>query len=363
MMDNSQGVLEFKCPCCGAGLVFGEEVQQMHCDYCDNTFEIEAVLAYNDTLNSQEESEVEFDSQSGDHWSEAEQAHMRVFVCPSCGGELITDANTAATFCPYCENPAILEERLSGGIRPAYVIPFQTSKEDAQKAFLSLCKGKKLLPKMFTEQNRIEKITGIYVPFWLYSCTGNINANYRGTIMHSWSDSQYRYVKMDYYLLQRSGTAEFTNIPIDASRKMDDNIMESIEPFNFDQLVDFNPAYLSGFYADKYDVDSEEGKSRISQRVDTTMDGLIQSSLMGYSGIEPSGRSANITQKDAKYVLLPVWMLHTRYKDKTYVFAMNGQTGKMTGTFPICPKRSAGWFAGISAAGAAIAGAIQLLFA
>ena len=109
MMVNSQGVLEFKCPCCGAGLVFGEEVQQMHCDYCDNTFEIEAVLAYNDTLNSQEESEVEFDSQSGDHWSEAEQAHIRVFVCPSCGGELITDAT----------EPYEISERAAGKI--AYV--------------------------------------------------------------------------------------------------------------------------------------------------------------------------------------------------------------------------------------------------
>lgn len=362
-MTNSQGVLEYKCPCCGAGLSFGEDVQQMHCEYCDNTFELEAVRAYNETLNKQDESTVQFDDSNGDFWSEDEQAQMHVFVCPSCGGELITDGNTAATFCPYCENPAIIETRLSGGIRPEAIIPFKKSKEDAQAAFLSLCKGKKLLPRMYTRKNRIEKITGIYVPFWLYSCTGTVQANYRATHLSSWSDSQYRYVKTDYYLLHRTGTASFTNIPIDGSQKMDDDIMESIEPFNFDQMVDFNPAYLSGFYADKYDVDAEEGKQRISQRVENTMDGLIQSSLSGFSGIVPSGRTANIAQSEARYVLLPVWMLHTRYKDKTYVFAMNGQTGKMTGTFPICPKRSALWFAGIAAIGTAIAGIIQLLFA
>lgn len=360
-MANSQGVLEYKCPCCGAGLSFGEDVQQMHCEYCDNTFDMEAVRAYNDTLDQKDESEVQFDAQNADSWNDDEQAQMRVFVCPSCGGELITDGNTAATFCPYCENPAIIETRLSGGIRPEAIIPFQKSKEDAQQAFLSLCKGKKLLPKMFTQKNRIEKITGIYVPFWLYSCTGTVQANYRATRLHSWSDSQYRYVKTDYFLLNRTGTASFTNIPIDGSRKMDDDIMESIEPFDFSQMVEFNPAYLSGFYADKYDVDAEEGKHRISQRVENTMDSLIQSSIIGFSGVVPSGRTANISQDEAKYVLLPVWMLHTRYEDKTYIFAMNGQTGKITGTFPICRKRSAAWFAGIAAIGAAIAGVLQLL--
>ncbi len=358
-MAYSQGVLEYKCPCCGAGLAFGEDVQQMHCEYCDNTFEVDAVRAYNDSLQQADRSEVQFDGQNSG-WNSSEQAQMRVFVCPSCGGELITDANTAATFCPYCENPAIIETRLSGGIRPEYVIPFQKSKEDAQQAFLSLCKGKKLLPKMFTQENRIEKITGIYVPFWLYSCTGTVQANYRATRIHTWSDSQYRYMKTDYYLLTRTGSANFTNIPIDASRKMDDDIMESIEPFNFSQMVPFNSAYLSGFYADKYDVEADEGKSRISQRVDATMNGLIQSSLVGFNGIVPSSRSSNISQNEAKYVLLPVWMLHSKYKDETYVFAMNGQTGKMTGTFPVCPKRSAGWFAGIAAVGATIAAAIQL---
>ena len=54
-------------------------------------------------------------------------------------------------------------------------------------------------------------------------------------------------------------------------------------------------------------------------------------------------------------------MLHTQYEGKTYVFAMNGQTGKMTGTLPICKKRSAAWFSGISAAVAAVAALIQFL--
>ncbi len=360
-MTNSQGVLEYKCPCCGAGLAFGEDVQKMQCEYCDNTFDIAVVKEYNDSLNSQQAYEIQWEQDASQVWSEDEQQNMQVFVCPSCGGQLMTDNHTAATFCPYCENPAILQTRLSGGIKPRYVLPFKTSKEDAQKAFLSLCQGKKLLPKFFMEQHRIEKITGIYVPFWLYSCTGTIQADYNATRIHSWSDSRYRYTKTDHYLLHRTGTAQFTMIPIDGSSKMDDEIMESIEPFDFQQLVDFDSAYLSGFYADKYDVDAESGKSRIQSRVDGTLNSMIQSSIVGFSTAVPTNRRCTISQNSSEYVLLPVWMLHTKYKDETYVFAMNGQTGKMTGTFPICPKRSAAWFSGIAAIGAAVAAVIQLL--
>ncbi len=360
-MNYSQSVLEYKCPCCGAGLAFSEDVQKMQCEYCDNTFDIEIIKEYNESLNKQAQAQVQWDEDQSQTWSEAEQTQMQMFVCPSCGGELITDANTAATFCPYCENPAILQTRLSSGIRPEYVLPFKTSKEDAQAAFLSLCKGKKLLPKFFMEQQRIEKITGIYVPFWLYSGTGTMEADYNATRIHSWSDSQYHYVKTDHYLLHRAGTASFTQIPIDGSQKMDDTLMESIEPFDFTQLVPFDTAYLSGFFADKYDVPAENGKQRIQQRVDTTLNSMIQPSLTGFASAVPTNRRSNISQHTAQYVLLPVWMLHTKYKDETYVFAMNGQTGKMTGTFPICPKRSAAWFAGIGAIAAGIAAVIQLL--
>lgn len=360
-MPNSQGVLEYKCPCCGAGLAFGESTQKMSCEYCGNDFEMEAVQTYNASLIEPDSPEVEWSDQDASGWSEEEQAHMQVFVCPSCGGELITDENTAATFCPYCENPAILQKRLSGGIRPDYVIPFKTSKEDAENAFLSLCKGKKLLPKMFTKKQRIEKITGIYVPFWLYDCTANYKGNFSGTHVQTWSDAQYIYTKTDHYLLAREASANFVMIPVDGSSKMDDTIMESIEPFDFSTLVPFSPAYLSGFYADKYDVESQQGLPRVQERVDTTMSSLVSSSLAGFTAVTPSNSFVQLADTTAKYVLLPVWMLNTNYEGKTYVFAMNGQTGKMTGTFPICKKRSTAWYFGIAAAAAAVAALVQLL--
>lgn len=353
-MSNPSNVIEYKCPCCNAGLTFGDDVQKMTCQYCDNTFELETVKAYNDTLGQTDENGFEWEEAATEEWSEDECGAIRSFICPSCGGEIVSDDNTVATFCPYCDNPTIMPGRVSGGLKPEAVIPFKTSKEDAKNAFLKLCKGKPLLPKMFTSEQRVEKITGIYVPFWLYDCGSDLNGQYKATRVRHWSDARYEYTRTEHFLLHRASSAEFVGIPMDASQKMADQIMESIEPFDYSQMVDFNTAYLSGYFADKYDVEAKDGEDRVRQRVTRSMEDMLQNSFIGYSTVVPTSKQMNVKHGRAKYVLLPVWMLHTKYKDKTYVFAMNGQSGKMTGTFPICPKRTAAWFAGITAGAAAL---------
>lgn len=347
-MEGQNRVLEYKCPCCNAGLVFGSNTQQLTCEYCGNTFDIDTVKAFNDS-GEQNTEEFQWDDQPKQEWAEEERQAMHAFQCPACGGEILTDENTAATFCPYCDNPTIMPSRLSGGLKPDAVLPFQTSKEDAKAAFLRLCKGKPLLPKGFTAEQRLEKITGIYVPFWLYDCSADYTGSYKATRIHTWSDSQYNYTKTDHFLLRRGAEANFQGIPMDGSSKMDDTFMESIEPYDYGQLIDFDMAYLTGFLADKYDVPSENGEARIRQRVDNSVEDELQSSLIGYATVIPTSRQLQIRHSKARYALLPVWILNTQYRGKIYTFAMNGQTGKMTGSFPICPKRTAGWFAGICA--------------
>lgn len=359
-IDTSK-VLEYKCPCCGAGLVFGEDIQKMTCRSCGNTFDLADVRQYNDTMEEPDAETSPWDDRPGSSWSEEERASMLVYTCPSCAGELIADENTAATFCPFCGNPAILANRLSGGLRPDGVLPFRTSRADAKAAFLKLCKGKPLLPKFFTEQQRIEKITGIYVPYWLYDCDCSARGKYRATRVTHWSDSRYHYTKTDSFLLLRSGTAQFSGIPMDGSRKMDDTLMESLEPFDYSQIQEFHTGYLSGFLADKYDVDAQEGRQRIEQRVGTTMDDLLRESCLGFGALTPAFQDARIRGCKSRYVLLPVWMLYTQYRGKTYVFAMNGQTGKITGNLPVCPKRSWAWFGGVCAGVAALALLLQFL--
>ena len=360
-MDKAANVMEYKCPCCNAGLVFGSDVQKLTCEYCDNTFEIDTVRAFNESQDAPEEDSFSWQEAEKQEWNAQEQAGLNAFRCPACGGEILTDAHTAATFCPFCDNPTILPGRVSGGLKPDAVLPFRKTRKDAEAAFLELCKGKPLLPKEFTSRQRVEKITGMYVPFWLYDCETDFQGNYKATRIHRWSDAQYDYTRTEHFLLTRAAGAEFAGIPMDGSSKMENSFMESIEPYDYSKMVPFDTAYLSGYLADKYDVPSEAGEQRIRERVQQTLQDQIQPTLMGYATAVPVNRQVHIQNSRAKYVLLPVWMLNTNYKGKIYTFAMNGQTGKMTGAFPVCPKRSAAWFAGVCAGVTAIAQLVQML--
>ena len=360
-MEPNATVMEYKCPCCNAGLVFGQSEQQLKCPYCDNVFDLETARAYTESQCTPESTDFQWEEAASEQWNQEEQSRIRSFLCQSCGGELITDEHTAATFCPYCGNPTILPGRLSGGVKPDGVIPFQTGKEDAKAAFLKLCKGKPLLPKFFTQEQQVEKIMGIYVPFWLYDCTAQLQGSYKATRTHTWSDSRYFYTKTDHYLLNRQASAAYSGIPMDGSSKMEDAFMESIEPYDYSRLVEFDTAYLSGFFADKYDVPSESGQDRIRSRVENAMNDRVQQSTLGYATVVPTTQNLSIQHSRAKYVLLPVWILNTKYKGETYTFAMNGQTGKITGSFPVCPRRSATWFAGICAAVTVAATLVQLI--
>ena len=360
-MEERANVIEYKCPCCNAGLVFGSQVQQLKCEYCDNTFDLDTVRAFNESQNGAAADEFTWDAEENREWSQSEQVSLNAFQCPACGGEILTDDSTAATFCPFCDNPTIMPTRLTGTLKPDAVLPFQKSKEDAQAAFLNLCKGKPLLPKDFTSQHRLEKITGMYVPFWLYDCDANFSGNYKATRIHRWSDSRYHYTRTEHFLLSRKSKAAFSGIPMDGSSKMEDTFMESIEPFDYSQMVPFEMGYLTGYLADKYDVPSDRGEERIRQRVEQSMYDKIQPTLLGYATVLPTSRQLQVHHSKAKYVLLPVWMLNTRYNGKIYTFAMNGQTGKMTGSFPVSSKQSTVWFAGICAGVTVIAHLLQML--
>lgn len=358
-MENR--VMEYKCPCCNAGLSFAGSSQQLSCEYCGNSFDIDTIKAFNESAATENIDEAVWEQEPHQEWSETETAGMRSYSCPSCGGEIMLEDTAAASFCPYCDNPTILPAQVSGGLKPDAVIPFKKTREEAQAAFLALCKGKPLLPKFFTSEQRVEKITGMYVPFWLYDCSGKFDGSFKATRIHRWSDARYDYIRTDHFLLNRAAQAEFVGIPMDGSSKMDDEYMEAIEPFDYGELVDFDTAYLSGYLADKYDVESDAGKQRVQQRVENSLNEKIQSSLIGYVTAVPTSRNLRVEHGNVRYILLPVWMLNTRYKDKLYTFAMNGQTGKMIGTFPVCPKRTAMWFGGIFAAVTLVAGLVQMM--
>ena len=327
-------IQEYKCPNCGGTLTFDSTTQKMTCPYCDSEIDVEALRDYDNGLEHFTQQDQMNWENPGQVWQEGETEGMRVYVCKSCGGQIIGDANLGATKCPYCGNPVVLMGQFSGDMKPDYIIPFKLNKEAAKAAYLEHLKGKKLLPKLFKDQNHIDEIKGVYVPFWLFNGTARGAAQFEGTRIRTWMDNRNSYTETSYYDIRRAGNVDFENIPADGSSSMPDDLMESIEPFDFSQAVDFQTAYLSGYLADKYDILSEEQSERINERVKRTIMDALVSTTSGYSTIALKNGSVDLKAK-VKYALLPVWLLSTTYQGKNHLFCMNGQTGKMVGDLPI----------------------------
>ena len=328
-------LLEYKCPACGGALSFDSGLQKLKCPYCDTEFEVEALRELDAVLQQEQPSDFTWESQPEGQWSEEEARDLRSFVCQSCGGEIVGDLNTAATRCPYCDNPVVMAGQFTGTLRPDLVVPFQLSKEQAKAALSRHLNQKPLLPKLFKSQNRIESIQGIYVPFWLFDTDADATIRYKATRLHHWSDSNYNYTRTSHYTLLRGGRIGFDNVPVDGSSKMSNDLMESIEPYDISKGVDFQTAYLAGYLADKFDVEAETCKTRANDRIRSSTEAAFAQTTAGYATVVPESSNIRLSGGRVRYALLPAWILTTRWQDKVYTFAMNGQTGKMVGNLPI----------------------------
>lgn len=332
-------MIDYKCPCCGGKVEFDSSIQQMKCPYCDTTFDVEAMKVYDEELNQPAQDDMQWESEKQNNTWQADGAEeMNVYVCKSCGGEIFSDENTAATHCPYCGNPVILSSRLSGDLKPDYVIPFKVNKEAAKEALKRHFTGKKLLPKLFKSENHLDEIKGVYVPFWLFDADAKANIRYKATNVRVWQDANYNYTETKFYSVLRAGNIGFEHVPVDGSTKMADDMMESLEPFDFSEAVDFQTAYLSGYLADRYDVTAEQSIARANERVKTSTEQAFAQTVTGYSSVTPEQSSIQLSKAKTKYALYPVWILNTTWEGKQYVFAMNGQTGKFIGDLPIDKK-------------------------
>ncbi|MCL2301167.1 MAG: hypothetical protein FWC27_13580 [Firmicutes bacterium] len=349
-------VLEYKCPCCNAGINFDSTLQRMKCPYCETEFDAEALRQFNAVQEEQHE-EPNWE-EGGAPWDDA---GLQGYRCPSCAGELIGDATTAATRCPYCGNPAVLPAQLRGSFRPEEVIPFKLDKQAAVAAFGENLKGKRLLPKKFRDENTLGEITGVYVPFWLFDCRAGARVNYRATRTATWSDKHYQYTKTDHYQLRRAGEASFARIPADGSQKMDDAMMDAVEPYDYRELRPFQMTYLSGYLADRYDVGAQECGKRAERRAAASLQSELQGTTAGFGACSAESEQYWVNHARARYALLPVWTLNCTWRDKLYRFAMNGQTGKFIGELPVDKGRTAAWFFGIFGGVAALGAVLAVL--
>ena len=344
---------QYKCPCCDGAIEFDSVAQKMKCPFCDTEFEVDTLKSYDDVLKNQQPDAMDWQTTPGAQWQEGEQENLRTYRCNTCGGEIVADETTAATECPFCGNPVVVMGQFAGSLKPDLVIPFKVDKKAAIAALSKHYAGKKLLPKVFKDQNHIKEVKGIYVPFWLYDADADANIRYKATRVRTWSDSNYNYTETNHYSVVRGGSLGFDHVPVDGSTKMDDTLMESIEPFYYGDAVDFQTAYLSGYLADKYDVDSEQSIQRANERIRNSTESAFARTVTGYTSVVPVSTSISLSNSVAKYALCPLWVLNTNWNGKKYTFVVNGQTGKLAGDLPMDKGLYTKWLLGISGAVAA----------
>lgn len=354
----------YKCPSCGAALFYAAAEQEMKCDHCGNTFPAETIQQLQEVDEKAESvSQMDWADPYTASWSGQDMEHLRCYRCPSCGSEMVVEETTGASECVYCGNPLVMEDQYRGEYKPANVIPFAKTKEEAMAEYARYCRGKKLLPSGFLAGNRIEKITGVYVPFWLFNCDTDSDITYKATKVRSYRKGQYQITETRHYRVYRSGQLAFRDVPADGSSTMDDTLMESVEPFNAAEQKDFSLAYLAGYQAQRHDVPAEQCKERANARIRKSVLDRFAQTVQGYASVVPEKNSIRVNQAGVREVLMPVWLLNTRWKDKTYSFAMNGQTGRFIGNLPVSFGKAAGWFIGITAGIALVGGAIAFILA
>lgn len=301
----------FKCNNCGGNVVYHPEKHSMFCPFCDS-----------------ENSEERTDESLGE-----------LTVCPNCGGEVKLQEHTSATQCPSCDCYLILSERVEGAYAPKTIIPFQLGKEACKQSLREKFKKFLFAPTDFLSEARLNEMQGVYVPFWFYDYDSHWDFQAEGTKVRSWTSGNTQYTETSYYDVVRDMDIEFQKIPVDASIQMPDDVMDLVEPFNYGQMVEFNPKYVSGFYAEKYNMPADAVENRARKKMTDDADQLLKDSYNGYSSIKVKQRNLQLRDSRSDYGLLPVWKYIYTYKEKEYPFYMNGQTGKIVGSPPISYKK------------------------
>lgn len=297
----------FKCRNCGGNVVYSPERHGMYCPFCES-----------------EESGERTEGQTGE-----------LALCPNCGGEVPVQIHTSATQCPYCDSYLIFNERVEGSYAPQMIIPFQMGKDACKQSIREKFKKCLFAPTDFLSEVRLNSMQGIYVPYWFYDYETGCHFHGEGTKVRSWRSGNVQYTETSYYDVQRSMDINFEKIPVDASQQMPDDVMDLIAPFQYKQLIAFEPKYMSGFYGEKYNMSSGVVENRARALMQEDAAKILRESYAGYNAVRTMKQDILVKDSKTTYGLLPVWRYIYQYKGQEYPFYVNGQTGKIVGMAPV----------------------------
>lgn len=326
--------ITYKCPNCDGGLIFDPESGSYVCEYCLSKFSQEDLSTSTEEQSAQEETSAEEPAQ--DEITE----EIVEYHCPSCGAEIITSATTVATFCFYCHNPIVLSGRLSGEYLPDGIIPFKITKEEAVEKFHEWIRKKKFIPQGFYSKKQIEKLTGVYFPYWLYNCKTSGSMSGTARDIRVWRVGDIEYTETKTYAIRRAGNIKFCNFPKTALQKAQTAMLKGIFPYEFGALEAFHMGFLSGFQAEKRDIEKDSFTEEVHQQMKEYAKKRMRDTISGHHSFSMQGHTCEIAEEDFKYTLLPVWVLTYRERgNQIYYFAMNGQTGEIVGKLPVDKKK------------------------
>lgn len=315
----------YECPNCGGNLKFDIPSQQLKCDYC---------LTLKDPYEITKDKDAE----------ESRAFDVTIFTCPQCGGEILSTDTSAAEFCSFCGASTILDARISKEKRPAYIIPFKQTKDACKKAYIAKMKRAFFAPDELKDEKYIDSFRGIYIPYWTYTVSQQGDIHMNGT--KSYQKGNYRYT--DYYSLSGEIDACYYDLSYDASSSFSDNISEKIAPFDVRDTKKFTPSFLSGFYADTADVDSEVYKEDALQLANTASykkiknNDLFKDLTLSNVNKDSAMSAALCTHCDAvERTMYPVWFMSYRKKDRVAYATVNGQSGKVAADIPVDIKKYA----------------------
>ena len=310
----------YKCPGCSGNLFYNMDQRELVCKFCGNSYSPDVF----EMLEAFGKVEEERDASEDDKKQE--------IVCSSCGAVVITDENTSSSICCYCGSPALAARRLTKEFRPDYIIPFVVTKEEARAKFLDWAKNNKYIPNDFTSEENINKLRGIYVPFWLVDC--KCEAEFYGT---GYMNQGNKYAT---FSLDRFITFYLSRVPFDGSKRISDRLMAAVEPFDYSEMKEYKDSYLPGFFAERYDQTPLALSERVSNRTKRYAEEAIKMMTCGqYDKVNFSQGYSNASEFKHSYALLPVWFMNYKYNDVNYGFAINGQTGEVCGDLPFDPLK------------------------
>lgn len=349
-------VVSFKCPNCDGDLRFDPSTQKYKCEYCFSEFdqaEIEAMKpdsATEQTITEEHPESAASNTTTGAN-AGANANSAVVYTCPSCGAEIVTDQTTAATFCYYCHNPVVLGGRLEGKNLPGHVLPFKITKDQATTQFLDFTRKKKFIPRGFFDKKQIEALSGVYFPYWMLDSemTGGINGE--ATKIRKWVSGRDEYTETRIFSVTREGRVAIDDLTHIALRKANAKLAEGIFPYDFSGLKPFHLGYLSGFLAEKKDIERSELEGSMKAEMQKYSENLMREQIQGYNSVHITNNTLRFSKAEFDYVLLPLWTVTYEGSDgKTYFYSINGQTGTICGELPISWGRLlsvAGGFAAI----------------